>query len=495
MHESVWVLGDQLLHDHPGLALGRRVVLIESLQRLRQRAYHKRKLGLILAAMRHYARQLRDQGYAVDLRQAPDFVSGLRAHLAETGSSRLYCMVAAEYDTRQLQLRLQDDLGIAVEVLPNRQFLVEQYPPKRSPKRLEPFYRDMRKRLGLLLDGPGAPEGGRWNYDAENRRRYDGRPVSPLPVFPPDEVTQAALRDVEAWCPGAIGSAEGFALPVTRDQALAALDDFVSRRLADFGPFEDAMSSREPVLFHSQLSPLVNIGLLHPREMCEAAVHAFAAGHAPLSSVEGFVRQVIGWREYIYYRYWEMMPGLRDVNAWEHRRALPAFFWSGETDMRCLRHAVTRALRDGYTHHIERLMLLCNFAMLAQLRPQDVNDWFMSCYIDAYEWVMLPNVLGMGLNADGGVMATKPYIASANYINRMSDYCGGCRYNYKARTGPNACPFNTLYWNFLIVNEARLRSNPRLGPAVLGLKRLDAAEREAIRAQADQVLEQIAHVS
>ncbi len=489
MPESVWILGDQLLHDHPGLAPGRHVVLIESLQRLQQRLYHKRKLGLILAAMRHYAVALRALGYEVDLRPAPDFVTGLREHLAASGSTRLVCMAAAEYDTRQLQLSLAPMLDTAVEVLPNDQFLITRYPPRRAPARMEPFYRMLRRQTGLLLDTNGEPEGGRWNFDANNRQRYDGRPVPALPTFVPDALTRSALDDVEALCPQAIGSMDGVALPVTRAQALAALDNFITHRLPDFGPFEDAMHSHEPVLFHSMLSPLINIGLLRPLEMCQAAVHAFYNGLAPLASVEGFVRQIIGWREYIYYRYWDMMPGLRDVNAWNHQRPLPAFFWNGATDMHCLQHAITRALRDGYTHHIERLMLICNFALLAGLQPQAVNDWFTTCYIDAYEWVMLPNVLGMGLHADGGVTATKPYIASANYIQRMSNYCSTCRFNPKARIGVDACPFNTLYWNFLIVHEARLRANPRLGPAVLGLRRFDPTQRAAIQAHARFVYE------
>jgi deoxyribodipyrimidine photolyase-related protein len=288
-----------------------------------------------------------------------------------------------------------------------------------------------------------------------------------------------------------LGATEGFALPVTRAQALECLDNFVTYRLADFGPFEDAMHSQEMALFHSLLSPLLNIGLLRPLEVCEAAIDAYRNGKAPLNSVEGFVRQIIGWREYMYCRYWEMMPDLRDANAWSHHRPLPAFYWSGATRMRCLHHVLSRVLRNGYSHHIERLMLLCNFALLAGIRPQELNDWFLECYIDAYDWVVTPNVLGMGLNADGGEIATKPYISSANYIRRMSDYCGGCHYNSKTRTGPDACPFNALYWNFLIVNEERLRANPRSGPAVLGLRHLDADERRSVQTQAQRMLEQL----
>ena len=487
MNETLWILGDQLLYDHPGLREGRRVVLIESLERLQLRAYHKRKLGLVLAAMRHYAEELRERGYTVDYRQAADFVSGLRDHLAEHGTLQLVCMAASEYATRELQQSLAQVLGIEVLVLQNSQFLVEQLPPTKPPKLMEPFYRDMRRHTGLLMTSDGKPEGDAWNYDASNRKRYDGRPVPPPPTFVPDALTRQALADVEQHCPAAIGSTAGFDLPVTRSEALVALDRFIAERLADFGPFEDAMSSREGLLFHSLLSPLVNLGLLQPLEMCAAAVAAYQAGAAPLASVEGFVRQIIGWREYIYYRYWELMPGLHSANAWDHQRDLPAFYWSGATDMRCMSHAIGRVLEHGYGHHIERLMLICNFAMLAGVRPSGLNDWFLACYIDAYDWVVTPNVIGMGLNADGGVVATKPYIASANYINKMSDYCGGCAYDQKARTGPKACPFNTLYWNFLIVHEGRLRANPRFGPAVLGLSRLDDAERDAVRERANQI--------
>jgi deoxyribodipyrimidine photolyase-related protein len=318
--------------------------------------------------------------------------------------------------------------------------------------------------------------------------------VPPLPSFAPDELTQQALAAVEQHCPDAVGSTEGFDLAVTRAQALRALEDFVGQRLADFGPFEDAMSSNEGVLFHSLLSPLLNIGLLEPLEMSEAAVAAYQRGQAPLSSVEGFVRQIIGWREYMYYRYWELMPGLHEANSWNHTRPLPSFYWSGATQMRCMAHAIGRVLEQGYSHHIERLMLLCNFALLAGIDPAAVNSWFHECYIDAYDWVVTPNVIGMGLNADGGVIATKPYIASASYIHKMSDYCGGCSYDYKARVGEKACPFNTLYWNFLIVNEGRLRANPRLGPAVLGLSRLSEAERAAVAARAAELLGRIEEI-
>jgi deoxyribodipyrimidine photolyase-related protein len=260
-----------------------------------------------------------------------------------------------------------------------------------------------------------------------------------------------------------------------------AADDFFAVRLADFGAYEDAMSADDGVLYHSMLSAYLNIGLLEPLALIRQAEDAYRAGEAPINSVEGFIRQILGWREYIYLHYWHQMPELLHANGWDHQRDLPQMFWDGRTEMNCIRTVVGRVIDTGYTHHIERLMVLCNFCMLAGIEPAQVNRWFLSTYIDAYEWVVAPNVLGMGLNADGGKTATKPYISSANYINRMSNYCAGCRFDPKQRVGDDACPFNFLYWTFLIENEARLRANPRLGPAVLGLRNLDDQERACRR--------------
>jgi deoxyribodipyrimidine photolyase-related protein len=290
-----------------------------------------------------------------------------------------------------------------------------------------------------------------------------------------------------------VGMVDGFGLAVTRAQALTAFNDFLANRLASFGPYEDAMSSQHPVLYHSKLSPYLNIGLLEPLELIEAVQAAYHQDRAPINSVEGFVRQVLGWREYIYWQYWRLMPDLSEGNAWHAERTLPHFFWDGQTEMNCLRHAISRALESGYNHHIERLMLICNFCLLAGIHPAAVNEWFLSAYVDAYEWVMVPNVIGMGLNADGGLIATKPYIASANYINRMSNYCQPCRYDRRQRSGADACPFNYLYWSFLLKHEATLRANPRMGRNVLGLRHLEEDERKAVRQQALSFLEELGH--
>jgi deoxyribodipyrimidine photolyase-related protein len=286
-----------------------------------------------------------------------------------------------------------------------------------------------------------------------------------------------------------VGSVDDFNYGVTHEQAHYALNDFITYRLPNFGAYEDAMTGKHRTLFHSVLSPYVNIGLLEPLEMVNAAVTAYHEGLAPLNSVEGFVRQLIGWREYIAWQYWAQMPQLADMNSWDHYRPLPEFFWTGETDLNCLKQVFNGVIKTGYSHHIERLMLISNFCMLAGIQPQAVVQWFSAMYIDAYDWVMQPNVIGMGLNADGGRTATKPYIASANYIHKMSDYCAGCKFNHKQRVGEAACPFNMLYWNFLIEHEQTLRQNPRFGQAVLGLRHLDETERAEITAQVGTYLQ------
>lgn len=502
---SVWILGDQLLARHPALLAAEqdysqqnlRVALIESAARSRRLSYQRKKLVLLFSAMRHYAADLRDRGYDVDYIQAPTFLAGLRKHAAAWQPGRLLAMQASQWHGRTLQqTRLADALGLPTTLLPNTQFLTEQfnpYPSAEPGKRItmEHFYRRMRRHFNILMTSHGEPVGGQWNYDAENRRPLprDARPPG-IPVFHPDHITREVMAEVEATRHG-VGTVDGFGLAVTRRQALRTLDDFLANRLADFGPYEDAMSSQHPTLYHSLLSPYLNIGLLEPLELIEAVEQAYHRGRAPINSAEGFVRQVLGWREYMYWQYWRLMPGLMEANAWDAQRPLPQFFWHAQTHMNCLGHAIREAIQTGYNHHIQRLMLLCNFCLLAGIHPAAVHDWFLTLYVDAYEWVMAPNVMGMGLNADGGLIATKPYIASANYINKMSDYCRGCSYNHQQRTGEEACPFNFLYWNFLMEHESALRANPRLGRNVLGLRYLDDDERTAVRRQALSFLDKL----
>lgn len=502
---SVWIAPDQLTRDHPALAraeaeVGRegvRVVLVESRTWMARLPYHRKRQVLLLSAGRHFAEELRNEGFDVDLVAADDTRTGLARHLKRRRPARLLAMEMTEHAVRRWQLgAMSDDLGVPAEVLPNSMFLVERFNPRPDPVPgklylMEHFYRALRKHYELLIEPDGAPTGGSWNYDRENREPLrDGVEPPPPPRFEPDAITAEAVRDVDAGRFGdGVGTTDGFGLAVTRRDAGAAFDDFLDRRLPAFGRFEDAMSAEEGVLFHSVLSPYMNIGLLEPLAMAGAAEARYRAGHAPLSSVEGFIRQIVGWREFIYWQYRRQMPGLRTANAWEARRPMPRMFWNAGTELHCIRSVVSRLLDSGYTHHIERLMIVCNFCLLAGVDPAAVADWFLTFYVDSHDWVVLPNVIGMGLHADGGQTATKPYVASANYINRMSDFCKVCRFRHTTRTGPEACPFNFLYWNLLIEHEATLRSNRRFGPAVLGLKRIDAEDREAIRAEARQFLD------
>lgn len=499
---TLWLLGDQLLHDHPAVSAASpgdeaRILLIESEEALRRRSYRPQKLALLLSAMRHYAAEWRGRGRQVDVVRAATFADGLRRHAAAHRPERLITMAASSHAGRAFQGRLGEMLGLPVVVLPNTQFLIGRYNPVPDPQPgrryvMENFYRAMRRRFGVLMDGD-EPAGGRWNFDTENRKPLPKN--LPLPedaTFAPGAITLDVLS--ELGIPAGNGDWRpwpGYA--ATRDEALVALRRFLAERLPHFGLYEDAMTRRGHSLFHSMLSPYLNLGLLEPLEVARAAESEYRAGRAPLNSVEGFVRQIIGWREFMYWQYWRQGPEMAAKNAWNATRPLPAFFWTAETDMACLRHALGRALATGYNHHIERLMLLSNFLMLAGVDPAAANDWFLSVYVDAYDWVMPPNVIGMGLNADDGLTATKPYIASANYINRMSDHCPACPFDPKRRAGANACPFNFLYWNFLLEHEARLRTNPRFGPVVLGLSRLDEAARAAVRAAAEQFLAGLSH--
>jgi deoxyribodipyrimidine photolyase-related protein len=430
---TVWILGDQLLSAHPALDYAKththteniRVLMIESREQAARLPYQRKKLVLLFSAMRHYAARLREAGIQVDYQQSTTVGAGLRAHLSGFQPDLLVTMLAPTYAGRRFQRDLEHHFQIKIALLPNTMFLVESFNPYPNPqpgKRyvMENFYREMRRHHRILLDDADQPIGGAWNFDKENRKPLPRSLVPPEPLsFPPDALTQAVMREVEAL-DSHVGTPEGFALAVTHEQAEQALNDFIEHRLPNFGDYEDAMSARYHVLFHSALSPYVNLGLLTPMQMVNAALSAYEAGGAPINAVEGFVRQIIGWREFIYWQYWRQMPSLQDANSWNGKRTMPRMFWDADTPMNCIRHVVERLIDTGYTHHIERLMIICNFCLLAGVDPAEVADWFLTFYVDAYEWVVYPNVIGMGMNADGGQTATKPYVASANYIHSMS---------------------------------------------------------------------------
>ena len=461
----------------------------------------KPRLAVFLACMRHHRDALRDRGFTVhytDL-DTPGNRGTLAAELAHAVRTLrpkgLVTVEPGEYRVWQDVQAVADAAGVPLEVRTDRHFLatVEEFQAHaddgRKQLRMEFFYRDMRKRTGILMDGL-QPLGGAWNFDKENRGHFpkSGPGLIPEPVgFPPDAVTQGALDAVERHFPDHPGSLQYFDWPVTPADADRALADFAANRLPQFGDYQDAMWAGRPWLYHARLGQAMNLKLLDPRRVLAVAEQAYRDGRVPLAGTEGFVRQILGWREYVRGVYWRYMPGYLDRNALKATRPLPACYWTCDTDMNCLRQAVTQTLEYGYAHHIQRLMVLGLFALLLGVDPKRVHEWFLAVYVDAVEWVELPNVLGMSQYADGGVMASKPYAASGKYIDRMSNYCKGCRYAPGKSVGDNACPVTTLYWDFLDRHESLLAANPRTALQVKNLRRLSAGERTAVREQAGRV--------
>jgi deoxyribodipyrimidine photolyase-related protein len=500
---TVWISGDQCTPHHTALAAADRastvVLMIESIERARLQRYHKRKLVLIYAAMRHFAEDLRRAGWTVDYHvEAPDFATAFAAHVAAFAPARVVLMEQSEWGATEAMRAIAARHGCDVTVTAHANFLSTAADYDRLLKRddarvtMETFYRAMRRSTGLLMDGD-APAGGAWNFDAENRRPpARGLRFPAVPRYPPDAITREAIALVErrfAENPGTIGD---FALAVRRTDALHALDAFVADRLPTFGPWQDAMLAGEREMSHAHLAYAINVGLLHPLEVARRAERAYRDGAVPLASAEGFIRQVIGWREYVWRIYWKRMPAYRERNALGAIVPLPAFFTTGKTSMFCLADVLAAVRETGYAHHIQRLMILGNFALIAGLEPVAVNDWFWGMFVDAYDWVMVPNVIGMALHADGGEVGTKPYAASANYINRMSDYCGHCRYDPKQTTGPDACPFNALYWDFIDRNAPRFARNPRMAVIVRSWQGRELAAQETVRRHAAELVARIA---
>jgi deoxyribodipyrimidine photolyase-related protein len=351
----------------------------------------------------------------------------------------------------------------------------------------------MRKRTGILMDRNGKPLGGEWNFDKDNRKPLKQATVDALPQprrFKPDRITSEVIAWINAHLADHPGKLDAFAWPVCRSDALAALDDFIRHRLPQFGDFQDAMWREEPFLFHSLIASALNLKLLHPREVIDRAVQAYHDGDAPINAVEGFVRQILGWREYVRGIYWWQMPRYADLNALQADQPLPGFYWDADTPMECLSQSISQTLDHGYAHHIQRLMVTGLYSLLLGVRPQEIHQWYLAVYIDAVEWVELPNTLGMSQFADGGWMASKPYVATGKYIQRMSNYCASCRFNPAEATGTNACPFTTLYWDFLMRHESSLRANPRMRMQLRNLERLDADRREAIKQRAAAIRNQ-----
>ncbi len=488
------ILGDQLTRDVSALAGldGARdvVLLVEVAAETTYVPHHKQKIVLILSAMRHFAAALEREGIVVDYVRLEDpantgsFTGEVIRAAERHRPDRVVATEPGEWRVWEEMRTWSQRVAAPVEIREDDRFFCSRgrfarWAGERKSYRMEFFYREMRRETGFLMEGE-EPAGGQWNFDAENRRRLPPGHAAPVRLrFAPDPVTREVIDLVERRFAHHFGDLDDFGWPVTREQALAALAHFVADCLPGFGDFQDAMKRGEPFLHHAVLSPALNIGLLTPREVCEAAEDAWRRGAAPLNAVEGFIRQILGWREYVRGIYWLRMPDYGRTNALDARRPLPAFYWTGRTGMACVAAVVDETRRNAYAHHIQRLMVTGNFALLAGLDPAAVEEWYLSVYADAFEWVELPNTHGMALFADGGLLASKPYAASGAYIDRMSDYCRGCRYDPAVKSGPGACPFNVLYWNFLIENRPRLHRNPRMA---MPYRTLDAMA-EARRAQ------------
>lgn len=457
----------------------------------------KPRTALFLAAMRHFAAALREAGRPVHYTpldapgNAGSLAAQLRADLARLRPSGVVLTAPGDWRVLEAITGVVQTHGVPLDVREDRHFYcaVREFAAHakgRKALRMEFFYREQRQRHAVLMRD-GQPEGGQWNFDADNRESFGAEGpglVPPRATFAPDALTREVITLVEARFPSHPGTLDHFAWPVTRAQALEALRNFIEDRLPMFGRYQDAMWPGDPWLYHSQVSAALNLKLLNPREVVDAAVAAYHAGAAPLASVEGFVRQILGWREYVRGIYWTRMPAYGQVNTLDAHDALPAWYWTGHTDMACLRDALQQTLTHGYANHIQRLMVTGLYALLLGVEPQQVHQWYLAVYVDAVEWVELPNTIGMSQYADGGLMASKPYVATGKYIQRMSPHCRGCRYDPAEREGDDACPFTTLYWDFLMRHEARLAANPRMALQVKNLARLSPAQQQAIRGRA-----------
>jgi deoxyribodipyrimidine photolyase-related protein len=478
------------------------VVFCEIDAEFRNVPHHKQKIVFLLSAMRHFAETLREKGMRIDYVKLDDpqntgTVAGEIARAVQRHAPERVVMVEpGDWRIRNAIEELATTLPCPLVMREDNRFICtrsqfEKWAVDRKTLRMEFFYREMRLHTGYLVAG-GKPEGGAWNFDAENRNPLPANIQPPKALrFSPNPLTAELIKLVNERYSENFGDLSNFGWAVTASDAQLALTHFITHSLLKFGDFQDAMKTDEPYLFHSLLSPYINAGLLDPREVCQAAINAYNKGSAPLNAVEGFVRQIIGWREYVRGLYWHFMPNYEKSNALNATRPLPAFYWTGETKLNCLSQTIGDTKRNAYSHHIQRLMITGNFALLGGFLPAEVEEWYLAVYIDAYDWVELPNTHGMILFADGGLLASKPYAASGAYINRMSNYCKTCHYDVKQKTGPNACPFNYLYWNFLSENESILGKNMRLSMPYTNLKRMSDEQRQIISSDSQLFLDSL----
>jgi len=498
-HTLRLILGDQLNPLHSWFARTDPdvvYVLMEVRQETDYVLHHAQKILAIFAAMRDFARHLRQAGHRVryvaidNPSNRQDITQNLTALMAHYGARELGYQQPDEWRVSQVLGAWSATQAFSVQQADSEHFHTTRdevatfFGPRKSWL-METFYRHMRRRHGVLMDASGEPVGGRWNFDHDNRKPWPGTPPLPPDVRPVHD-HRALWETVQQAGVQSFGNpqADQFRWPLNRAQALEWLDHFIQHTLPNFGAYEDAMSAGNPRLFHSQLSFALNTKMLHPGELVRQAQAAYETGHAPLAAAEGFIRQILGWREYVRGVYWTHMPGYETRNALGHTRPPPAWFWTGQTRMRCMSDAIGNSLENAYAHHIQRLMVIGNFALLAGLDPAQVHRWYLGVYIDAFEWVELPNTVGMSQFADGGLLGTKPYVSSASYIDRMSDYCHACPYDKKQKTGERACPFNALYWDFFARHQSQLEDNRRLAMVYRRWQDLPGEAQAALREQA-----------
>ena len=500
------ILGDQLNEQISSLSDCDKQNDVVLIAEVREEAtyvkHHKKKIVLLFSAMRHFASQLRDANFNVAYRYYDDednqgsLLNEVKLALQRHNLQHVVVTFPGEYRLLKSMQQWEQVLGVSVEIRPDDRFIstpeqFSNWADGRKQWRMEYFYRDMRRQTGLLMEGD-QPIGGKWNFDHDNRKSMpaDVQPPKPYTVEP-DETTQAVIKLVENTFPDHMGNATDFSYAVTRSQALEVAKQFIDERLPNFGDYQDAMRAGDVWLFHSHLSFYLNSGLLLPLEVMQMAEQAYFDNAAPLNAVEGFIRQILGWREYVRGFYWHCMPTLQHDNYFQHTRTLPEFYWTAHTNMNCMRQCISDTKQHAYAHHIQRLMVIGNFSLLAGLDPVAVNEWYLLVYADAYEWVEMPNVSGMILFADGGKLASKPYVASGQYINRMSDYCKNCGYSVSKKTGPKACPFNYLYWDFLIKHQDKLAKNPRMALIYKSLGRMSEDNIAAMQEQAQALLSKL----
>ena len=494
------VLGDQLSFELASLRELNpdrdAILMAEVVEEATYVPHHPQKIALIFSAMRHFAEALRQRGWRVlysrldDAHNSGSIVGELRRGLEQLGAGAIHLTECGEW---RLQQALCDS-GLPLVWHADRRFFCSRewfagWAHGKRQLRMEFFYREMRRKHGVLMNADGTPVGGAWNFDAENRKALPRHTKAPAAAgFAADAMTREVLQLVGERFSAHYGSLAGFDYPVTHAEAEQLWQHFLDFALPAFGDYQDAMASGEPYLFHARISAALNIGLLDVRRLCADVESAYWAGRVPLNAAEGFIRQLLGWREYVRGIYWLHMPDYATRNAFGNTRALPEFYWTGQTRMNCMRQAIGQTLELAYAHHIQRLMVTGNFALLAGIAPQQVCDWYLAVYMDAFDWVELPNTLGMVMHADGGYLGSKPYCASGQYIKRMSDYCGDCAYKVSESTGESACPFNALYWHFLMRHRDQLRGNQRLGMVYRNLERMPEERQQALWQRGEQLL-------